>query len=99
MMRLIYSPRSLDDFDLILKHIAEDNPKAAVRLGEDILKTCELLKSHPQMGQQKDDLGKGIHRFTCRGYGIYYRIDNQRQVVTIGRFLHPRLNIAPEQFE
>lgn len=60
MMRLIYTPRSLDDFDQILKRIAEDNPLAAILPGEGILKTCELLKSHPLIGERKDDLGEGL---------------------------------------
>ena len=47
MMHLIYTPRALEDFGSILERIAADNPAAAVRLGEEILKTCELLKSHP----------------------------------------------------
>lgn len=70
MMRLIYTPRSLDDFDQILERIAQDNPVAAVRLGEDILKTCELLKSHPMLGEAKDEVSAGLRRFSCRGYGI-----------------------------
>lgn len=66
MMHLIYTPLALEDFEKILDRIAEDNPAAAVRLGEDIPKTCELLKSHPMLGEQKDDLGDGLRRFSCR---------------------------------
>ncbi len=86
-MRLIYTPRFLDDFDQILKRIAVDNSAAAVRLGEDILKTCELLKSHPMMGERKEELGNGLRRFSCCGYSIYYRVDREQQVVRIGRIL------------
>ena len=99
MMRLIYTPRSLDDFDHILQRIAEDNPAAAVRLGEDILNTCKLLKSHPEMGERKDELTAGLRRFSCRGYGIYYRIDSEQQVVWIGRLLHPALDVKRQAFD
>lgn len=99
MMRLIYTPRSLEDFDRILEYIARDNPSAAVRLGEDLLEACELLKSHPLLGEAIDDLATGLRRFVCRGYGIYYRVDEELQAVYIGRFLHPRIDVAPERFE
>ena len=50
------------------------------------------------MGEQKDDLSKGLRRFSCRGYGIYYRIEEADQAVYIGRFLHPKIDIIPEMF-
>lgn len=99
MMRLIYTPRSLEDFEHILSRIAEDNPAAAVRLGEDLLKTCTLLKTHPLMGQLKDDLHEGLRRFSCRGYAIYYRVDEQNQTVYVARFLHPKRNVSKEHFQ
>ena len=99
MMRLIYTPRSLDDFDLILKRIGDDNPSAAVKLGEDLLRTSELLETHPLLGEVQDDLAPGLRRFICRGYGIYYRVDASDKVVFVVRFLPPRMNVTPELFE
>jgi plasmid stabilization system protein ParE len=99
MMRLIYTPKSLDDFDSILRHIGKDNPPAAVRLGEDILRTCELLEENPELGVSKDDLTKGMRRFMCRGYGLYYRIDEQLSVVKVLRILHPSLDVGQQSFD
>lgn len=98
-MHLIYTPVALEDFRRILDRISIDNPPAAVRLGEDILRTCELLKSHPQMGERVENLSPGLRRFSCRGYGIYYRIEEDRQAIYVGRFLHPKLDVVPELFE
>lgn len=98
MMHLIYTPRSLEDFENILDRIAVDNPSAAVRLGEDMLKTCEMLKTQPLIGEQKDELGKGLRRFSCRGYGIYYRLQENDQAVYICRFLHPKLDVGRQAF-
>ena len=98
-MRLIYTPVALEDFRRILDRISRDNPSAAVRLGEGLLKTCELLKSHPRMGEKKDDLSPGLRRFSCRGYGIYYRIEEDDRAIYVGRFLHPKLDVSPELFD
>jgi plasmid stabilization system protein ParE len=98
MMRLVHSSRSLEDCDYILSRIGGDNPAAAVRLGEDILRTCKLFESHPQMGERKDDLAKGMRRFMCRGYALYYRIDENNQVVKLLRILHPKLDGRRQTF-
>lgn len=98
MMRLIYTPRSLDDFDRILERISQDDPRASVRLGEALLKTCELLESNPLLGEAQHDLFPGLRRFVCRGYAIYYTVEEAEQTVFIVRFLPPRLNITPELF-
>lgn len=97
-MHLIYTPLALEDFDTILDRIAKDNPAAAVRLGEDFNKTCLLLKTNPRMGEAKDNLQPGLRRFICRGYGIYYRIDEERKVVYVSRFIHPRINVTSQLF-
>ena len=98
MIRLIYTPRSLHDFDRILERINLDNPAAAVQLGEDIIKTCELLEQHPLLGEVQDDLSPGLRRFICRGYGIYYLPIEADDVLYVVRILPPRLNIVPELF-
>lgn len=98
-MRLLFSDQALRDFDQILNHIGEKNPSAAVKWGEDVYKTCSLFESHPEMGERRDELALGIRRFMCRGYALYYRIDEDRQVVKLLRILHPRLDAKQQSFE
>lgn len=98
MIRLIYTPRSLEDFDRILAQISIDNPAAAVQLGEDLLRTCELLETYPQLGEDQPGLAADLQRFVCRGYGIYYRLEPENNVILIIRFLPPRVNVIPELF-
>ncbi|MBX3421684.1 MAG: type II toxin-antitoxin system RelE/ParE family toxin [Pirellulaceae bacterium] len=69
MLRLRYSDQSKED----LKEIAKDKPIAAsewsARLGE----KCGMLAKHPEVGDDRADLGDGI-RPTCVGsYTIFCR--------------------------
>lgn len=75
-MRLIFSDPALADFEGIMDFIGKDDQPAAVRFGEGVIETCELLEQHPELGTPKDDLSEGLRLFTYRGYGFYYRIDS-----------------------
>ncbi|QEG34070.1 type II toxin-antitoxin system RelE/ParE family toxin [Bythopirellula goksoeyrii] len=53
MMRLIFTEGALADFESILNYIAKDNQSAAVRFGEGLIETCELLEKIPELGVKK----------------------------------------------
>ncbi len=98
-MRLIYLDPALTDIEGILDYISYDNPTAAVRFGEGLLETCRMLETNPELGIARDDLAEGLRLFTYRGYGLYYRIDHDRQVVLLGRVLHPALDVGRQSFD
>jgi plasmid stabilization system protein ParE len=99
MMRLIYLDPALADIEVILDIISKDNPSAALRFGDGLLKTCQLFKANPELGAARDDLSPGLRQFTYRGYSIYYRIDHAQKVVRIGRVLHPALDVDRQSFD
>ena len=99
MMRLIYLDPALADIEGILDYISNDNPTAAVRFGEGLIETCRMLETDPELGVTRDDLAEGLRLFTYRGYGLYYRIDHDRQVVLLGRVLHPALDVRRQSFD
>ena len=96
MTRLIYSQLSLNDLEKILDFIASDNPRAAIAFSEGLIRTCELIAQHPEMGQQREDIAPSIRLFVHEGYAIYYRYDED--AVRIQRFLHPAQDISSQSF-
>lgn len=99
MMRLVYADQALSDIDGILDYIGQDNPAAAVRFGEGLLKTVDLLEQNPELGVACENLATGIRVFTYRGYGLYYRFDESQQLVLLERVLHPALDISHVSFD
>lgn len=93
MMRLVYSQPALDDIEGILDYIGKDKSSAAARFGEGLLKTVELLESHPEMGVRCDNLVKGLRLISYRGYRPYYRVEAKHNVVSLERVLHPSRDI------
>ena len=45
-----------------------------------------LLRTHPQSGQERPELGAGIRSFSHRPHRVLYRIDGD--VVTVLRIIH-----------
>jgi len=99
MMRLIYADHALNDLEGTMDYIGRDNPAAAVRFGEGLLKTADLLEKNPELGVACHDLAKGLRVFTYRGYGLYYRIDKLQQAVVLERVLHPALDVRRQSFD
>lgn len=48
--KLVWTPLARDDLREIASYIARDNPAAALRVGERILRSVEPLKTMPQLG-------------------------------------------------
>lgn len=63
------------------------------------MKTCELFESYPELGGSRDELSPGIRLITCRGYGLYYRVDEERGDVKLLRILHPFLDVRRIEFD
>jgi len=74
----------------------KDDPVAALRLGETLIKKAESLADTPEMGPPLP--GKPNTRFLPVGaYLIIYRPDHDRQVVRILRFWHSARSTRPTQ--
>ena len=53
-MRLIYTKEALGDLKRLRAFIAEKNPSAARKTGEDLAKRIEGLRTFPKMGWEVD---------------------------------------------
>jgi len=68
------SGRARKDLFDILDYIADDNPAAALRIGEEIYEACSRLAERPGIGHLRDDVtGKPFRFWSVRGrYTIVY---------------------------
>lgn len=71
--------------------IAEDNSKAADNIvGQLDARSHELLV-HPDMGQARNDVAKGLRHLVMNSYLILYRIDGED--IEVVRYLHGARNL------
>ncbi len=73
MLRLRYSASSKDDLKEIAGFIAKDKPVAARQWVKKIREKCRLATKHPEIGDDRRDLGEGIRSTYVGSYIIYFR--------------------------
>jgi toxin ParE1/3/4 len=84
---VIFSARSRNDLEQIVKYIARDDPVAAERFGLKLVAQAESLVDAPEMGPtlpQKPN----TRFFPVGSYLIIYRPEAKQRVVRILRFWH-----------
>ena len=87
--KLVWTSLAREDLREIVGYVARDNPAAAIRVGEGILRSVEPLKRMPQMGRVVPERQDDTIREIIRGnYRIIYRVRKHHQVVEIWRIWH-----------
>lgn len=84
---VIFSARSRNDLEQIVKYIARDDPAAAERFGSKLIARAESLADVPEMGPKLPEKPE-TRFFPVGSYLIIYRPDTKRRVVRILRFWH-----------
>jgi len=85
--KIILTEKSLNDLKDILDYISADNPEAAASFGNALLNHAEFLATFPHIGtlvKQRKKIRTVLHT----PVRIYYRIDEERQIVEILHFWH-----------
>ncbi len=86
MLKLRYSALSKDDLKEIARLIATDKPVAAIQWMKKIREKCRLIARHPDIGDERPDLGKGIRSTYVGSYIIYFREkDGTLEIVRVVR--------------
>jgi toxin ParE1/3/4 len=86
MLRLRYSAASKDDLKEIARFIAKDKPVAARQWVEKIREKCRLAAKHPDIGDDRRDLGEDIRSTYVGSYIIYFREkDGTLEIVRVVR--------------
>ena len=97
MGRYQFTPQALNDLLEILSFIAEDNPRAADRVEEAVLRACEFLADSPYAGRARNDLTDLPLRFwVLQPYSNYLIVyDPEEKPLQIVRILHGARNVRP----
>ena len=72
--KLIWTLRARADLSEIVQHISHDQPRAALEVGENILRHAKLLESFPLIGPPfRNSAIPSVRRIVCCEYLIIYR--------------------------
>jgi toxin ParE1/3/4 len=74
MAIVLRSALAEQDYRLIWRYIAHDNPDAADRLLRRIDAKLELYATNPRMGTMRENLAPGLRSFPVGNYLAFYRI-------------------------
>ena len=87
--RIFWTPIAVQDLHDICNFISRDNPVAAQRMGEELIKQAEAIALFPQSGRMVPEKKDPLIRETIFGsYRIIYRVDEVDKVVALARIWH-----------
>lgn len=85
--KIIFSPQAIADLESVVSHIAEDNPEAAVRMGNALIDRVTILENFPLIGPPYLKR-PGVRKLVARPYIIFYRFRETENTVDILRYWH-----------
>jgi plasmid stabilization system protein ParE len=87
--QVIWSEQAIEELRATCSHIAEDNPDAAVRLGEGILAHTRILATFPFIGPAYPRGSRGpLREIVFRPYRIFYDVSEEAGRVEILHVWH-----------
>lgn len=85
-MKLVLSPKAVEDLEEIGDFIARDNPERALSFVEEIEQHCDKVAETPQAFPEREDIAPSMRMAVHGKYLILYRI--QSDVVRVERIVH-----------
>lgn len=86
MSKLRYSAAAKEDLKEIARYIAKDKPTAARQWVAKLREKCRLAARHPEIGDERGDLGEGIRSTYVGSYIIFFRENNETlEIVRVAR--------------
>jgi plasmid stabilization system protein ParE len=86
---IFWTPIAVQDLRDICDFISRDNPVAAQRMGEELIKQAETMALFPQSGRMVPEKRNPLIRETIVGsYRIIYQVDDADKVVALARIWH-----------
>ena len=58
MKQPAFSPKSIEDLEGILDHIAQDNPQRSVSFVTSLKEQCQMLVAFPGLGAKREELAR-----------------------------------------
>ncbi len=87
--RLIYTKPAERDLEEIVRFIARDDPRAAERMGLELIELAESLGKLPHRGVLLRSR-PGVRKILQKNYLILYRVDELDRMIRIQRFWHAK---------
>lgn len=88
--------KAVEDIEEIIAYIADDNPKAALKLYQTFLKHFDQISIFPEMGSLRTEFTPAVRSLAVGSYIIYY---THSDPVSIIRVLHGARNIDSNYFK
>jgi toxin ParE1/3/4 len=85
-MKLVFSPKAVDDLEEIGDYIARDNPERALSFIAEIEERCQNLLVAPSAFPARDNLLPGARMASYGRYLIFFRVVNG--TVRVERIIH-----------
>ncbi|SPE52866.1 conserved hypothetical protein [Verrucomicrobia bacterium] len=87
--KVVITDPAIEDLAEIVRHIAQDNPLAAERLGNQLLDKAESLRQLPLRGALvRERRERDCRELVLKPYRIVYRVREEKQLVEVVRFWH-----------
>ena len=87
--KIIWSPRSLENFEEVISLIAEQNPAAAAQFGDKILGRVASLQHFPRLGARFAKLDRDdVRELAVPPWRVFYHLKDEQQAVTIITIWH-----------
>ena len=85
--KVLITDSALDDLREIVEFVAQDDPRAAARLGEQLIARAMSLATLPER-YPFHDARRGIRKMPLVPYLVFYTCDKTASVVNILHFWH-----------
>jgi addiction module RelE/StbE family toxin len=87
--KVIWTDEAIADLRQIVARIAKDNPPAAVKMGEELIRKSLLLAEHPRMGRVLREAKRDtLREIIIRPYRLIYEIDGSSSTVMVRVLWH-----------
>src|SRR5579872_3533412 len=85
MRKYLIAPVAEQDIDEIISFIAEDNPRAALKILDNLYEAMDRLAEHPLIGHAREDLTNRPVRFwpVISHYLIIYKATSPIEIVRV----------------
>lgn len=85
--KIIFAPQALADLEEVVRHIAQDDPATASRIGFALIDRVAILENFPLLGAPYSKR-PGVRKLVSRPYLIFYRPRLEENAVDILRYWH-----------
>ena len=85
--KIIFSPQALADLEEVVRHIADDDPLIAKRVGNALIDRVKILENFPLLGSPYPKR-PGVNKLVSKPYIIFYRARVEDGRVDILRYWH-----------